>query len=82
MADFAEGPAVSAVPCGERDRLNFSIMIQLAKLTHLLWDVMKVQLDNGTQEKMDLLNAEQKSLAASFEALLVQWKAHRDSHGC
>jgi hypothetical protein len=82
VADYVKTPPVSAVPCAERDKLNWSIMIALATLTNLLWKIMKVRLANGIAEEIDALVAEEKSQAENLETLLVQWKFHRTSHGC
>jgi hypothetical protein len=81
FAGFANTPPVCSA-CEQRDRLNWSIMVAVAKLTSLLLKVTKAGLDVEASEHLIALRDEEKSLAADLEALLMQWKAHRASHGC
>jgi hypothetical protein len=82
IADFVEAPPISAVPCQERDRLHWSIMIGLAKLTAILSRTVRARLDKRPWDQIHPLVEEEKGLAADLEALLNECKAHRALHGC
>lgn len=81
VIDFVEAAPVS-IPCEERDKLNWSIMLALAKMTGLLLKATKVRLDNGTSDQIEALLGEERELATDLERLLKQWKSHRALHGC
>lgn len=81
IADFLKASPIIA-PCKERDRLNWSIMMGVAKMSGLLLKATKIQLENDGEEQIEALLAEERGLAQYLEDLLRRWKAHRSSHGC
>ncbi|UWZ86333.1 hypothetical protein [Occallatibacter riparius] len=83
IGDFAKtAPPASAVPCQERDRLHWAIMIGLAKLNAILSRTVRARLDKWPWDQIRPLFEEERRLAADLEALLKECKAHRALHGC
>lgn len=69
-------------PCGDRDKLSWSIILATADLNTILFMMMKEKLDESPADQIDALQTEASAVIANLESLLTQWKTHRASHRC
>lgn len=82
LPDFACDPEHGFVPCEERDKLSFSLIQEIATLTHLLHGMVKEKLSDAATEQIDATQAEASATIAKLESLLNRWKIHRAFHRC
>jgi hypothetical protein len=69
--------------CSERNELDKSILLSLARLTQILHRMIRISLDGDPESASAKdLKLEHHLECGTLESLLAQWKDHKRRHKC